>query len=162
VLYPYPGYYDVKLKVEGRVFVQDGNEKTCLDSIRERFYVSVYNSYIGDLPNAITPNGDRKNDEFYYLDIESWDYENLDYPKNTPSTSISRTEVYIYNRYGMRVFNYDGGKWERKDAWDGKYNGKPVGSGVYYYVIKVRGLDGRTFKKKGFFHVFSENPSRMD
>jgi gliding motility-associated-like protein len=162
VLFTYPGYYDVKLKVEGRVFVQDGNEKTCMDSIRERLYVSVYNSFIGELPDAVTPNEDGNNDEFYYLDIKSWDYENLNYPKNTPSTSISRTEVYIYNRYGMRVFHYDGGKWEREDAWNGKYNGKPVGSGVYYYVIKARGYDGRTFKKKGFFHVFSENPSTMD
>lgn len=155
VFYKYPGYYDVKLRVEGRIYVQNGQEKVCVDSVRERFYVKVYNSFVGELPNFITPGNDGNNDVFYFLDIEDWDYLDLDAPKNTPTTSIQHFEVFIYNRYGMRMYKYEGPEWTLNDAWDGKYNGKYVGSGVYFYVIRARGYDGREFEKKGFFHVFS-------
>ncbi|ALO14779.1 hypothetical protein L21SP5_01120 [Salinivirga cyanobacteriivorans] len=153
--YKYPGYYDVKLKAEGRVFIQNNEERTCVDSIRKRLYITIYNSFIGELPNVITPNNDGKNDIFYFKNIESWDYEELDAPTDMTSTSIQNFEVFIYNRYGLRVYHFSGSEWTEQDAWDGKYNGSYVGAGVYYYVIKAKGYDGRTFEKKGFFHVFS-------
>ncbi len=155
IRYRYPGYYDVKLKAEGRVFIQNNEERKCVDSVRKRLYVTIYNAFIGELPNVITPNNDGKNDIFYFKNIERWDYEDLDAPTDMTSTSIQQVEVFIYNRYGLRVYHYNGPEWTEQEAWDGKYNGNYVGSGVYYYVIKAKGYDGRTFEKKGFFHVFS-------
>ena len=61
IQYKYPGYYDVKLKAEGRVFIQDNEERTCVDSIRKRLYITIYNSFIGELPNVITPGGGKNN-----------------------------------------------------------------------------------------------------
>lgn len=158
VLYKYPGYYDVKLKVEGRVFVQNGEERACVDSVRKRLYVTVYNSFVGELPNflILTDDENRNNSIFYFKDIEenNWDYIDIDHPKNHPTVSIRSFKVFIYNRYGMRVYHYEGAEWTRDDGWDGKHNGQFVGTGVYYYVIQTVGYDGRTFEKKGFFHVF--------
>lgn len=157
VLFKYPGSYDVKLRVKGRIFVQNGVEKTCVDSVRKKLFVKVYNSFLGELPTFMTPGEDGNNDVFYFRDIEDWDYLDMDAPLNTPTTSIQKFEVFIYNRYGLRVYKYEGPDWSKSNAWDGKYNGKYVGSGVYYYVIRARGYDGRKFDQKGFFHVFKSN-----
>jgi gliding motility-associated-like protein len=69
------------------------------------------------IPNTITPNGDGIND--------TWDIAALDsYPAAT---------VYVFNRYGGRIYSGTGdGK-----SWDGKYNGEYVPVGVYYYVIDL-------------------------
>ncbi len=152
VYYKYPGFYDVKLKAEGRVFIDNGEEKTCVDSVTKRVFVTVYKSFLGDLPNVITPGDGGKNEKFYFDDITEWDYS-VDPPKDEyPTTSIEYFEVLIYNRYGLRVYHYEGSDW---DGWDGKYNGKVVDTGVYFYVIRARGYEGKTFREKGFFHVYS-------
>ena len=38
-------------------------------------------------------------------------------------------------------------------GWDGKYNGKYVPSGVYYYVIKAEGADGKKYKLNGDINI---------
>ena len=43
------------------------------------------------------------------------------------------------------------------DGWDGKYNGKLVPSGVYYYVIKARGADGKEYNLKGDINIINYN-----
>lgn len=154
--YKYPGFYDVKLKVEGRAFIQNGEERTCVDSVIRRVFVTVYKSSLGELPNVITPGDDGKNDKFYFKDIEEWEYTDIEPPTDYPTTSIEYFEVLIYNRYGLRVYHYEGSDWTMDNAWDGRYNGQIVGSGVYFYVIRARGYEGKTFREKGFFHVYSE------
>lgn len=70
------------------------------------------------IPNAFSPNGDGTNDE--------WNIRNLDlYPGAT---------VKVFNKWGMAVFestNYD-------RPWDGKFNGKTLEPGTYYYVVDLR------------------------
>jgi gliding motility-associated-like protein len=69
-------------------------------------------------PNAFSPNGDGVND--------TWQIKYLDrYPDAT---------VEVYDRYGQLVFqaiNYT-------TPWDGKYKGKYVGIGTYYYIINPK------------------------
>ena len=91
--------------------------------------------------------------------------------------SITLFEIAIYNRYGKRVYHFNGDirDW---DGWDGmdKNSNKYVNTGVYYYVVKeIRTLpDFETGRKprltagegeevvkgepdiyKGFIHVYN-------
>ena len=47
-------------------------------------------------------------------------------------------KVSVYNRYGQQVYESD----SYKNDWDGTWNGSPLPSASYYYVIKS--------EKKGF------------
>lgn len=76
------------------------------------------------IPNTITPNGDGINDE--------WDIDALD--------SYPAAAIYVFNRYGGKVYSGTGdGK-----SWDGKYNGAYVPVGVYYYLIDLH--DGQKIR----------------
>ncbi len=67
------------------------------------------------VPNAFTPNGDGIND--------FWNIKSL--------TDFPQCLVSVYSRSGSLVFQSRGyGK-----PWDGTYNGSPVPTGTYYYVI---------------------------
>ena len=68
-------------------------------------------------PNTFTPNNDGVND--------TWKIPGL--------VSYPQCVVNIYNRYGQTVFKSVGYTQE----WDGKYNGKLLNVGTYYYVIKL-------------------------
>lgn len=81
------------------------------------------------IPNVFTPNGDGKN--------ERWEIKNLE---NYPSCTVD-----IFNRYGQLVFHTVGYK-----PWDGKYNGKEVPAGTYYYIIDPK--NGRK-KIAGFVDI---------
>jgi gliding motility-associated-like protein len=75
------------------------------------------------IPNAFSPNGDGIND--------TWIITNLvDYQNNT---------VEIFNRYGQRVFYSLG----YAVPWNGTYNGNPVPTGVYYYIIDLKNGFGK-------------------
>jgi gliding motility-associated-like protein len=75
--------------------------------------VNVLNPLI--IPNTFTPNGDGIND--------LWNIKGLQY--------YTGCTVEIYNRYGSLLYhsvNY-------AKPWDGKYNGKVLPTGTYYYII---------------------------
>ena len=69
------------------------------------------------VPNIFTPNGDNIHDRWVIQHIE-------DYPGAT---------VELFNRYGQQVYFAKGSA----TAWDGKYKGKDMPVGTYYYVIKL-------------------------
>ena len=68
------------------------------------------------LPNAFTPNGDAKNDEFKIIN----------------SQNIILKSFIIYNRYGGVAFKAQ----NINDSWDGKTHGIDAEIGTYYYMIK--------------------------
>ncbi|MBB3056793.1 Ig-like domain-containing protein [Mucilaginibacter gotjawali] len=72
--------------------------------------------------NTFTPNGDGIND---YWEI-------------TGLIAYINATVDIFDRYGQKVFHSIG----YPKAWDGTINGKPVPTGVYYYVINPH-FDGQ-------------------
>jgi gliding motility-associated-like protein len=91
----------------------------CEDSISSIIQINTVTTEITRLiPNAISPNGDGKND------VWKLEFVNLLYPDAT---------VEIYNRWGQQIFNSVG----YTEPWDGKYNGDLVPDGTYYYVINL-------------------------
>jgi gliding motility-associated-like protein len=70
------------------------------------------------IPNAFTPNGDGNND--------TWKIRGL--------SAFSDAQVSVYNRYGQLVFSHKG---YYNAPWDGRYKGKILPSGTYFYVIKI-------------------------
>jgi gliding motility-associated-like protein len=69
------------------------------------------------LPTAFTPDGDNYNDLWNLKELES-------YPDCV---------VKIYNRWGHLMFESKG----YTESWDGTFNGEPLPSGSYFYVIEL-------------------------
>ena len=74
------------------------------------------------ITSLFTPNNDGMNDYWYIPHLE--DYGKL--------------QVTVYNRYGQAVYRSD----SYKNDWDGTWNGYPLPSATYYYIIKssVKGI----------------------
>jgi gliding motility-associated-like protein len=80
------------------------------------YFVRVYKKVT--IYNTFSPNSDGKND--------TWDIEALDtYPESVTQ---------VFNRYGAIVFKSTG----YTKAWDGRYDGRDVPSGTYYYMIDLK------------------------
>ncbi len=73
-----------------------------------------------NIPAPFSPNGDGYNDDWFLENIHL-------YPKSI---------VQIYNRWGQLLYEESG----PSGFWDGNYNGKPVPTGVYIYLI-ILGTD---------------------
>ena len=74
------------------------------------------------IPSAFTPNGDGVND--------TWDIKYLGAYPNAIIDVFNRNGAKVYTSIGYAV------------SWDGKFNGKSLPFGVYYYVINPK--SGRT------------------
>lgn len=83
--------------------------------------------------NAFTPNGDGINDFFIIDNIDKYPHSN----------------VYIYNRWGNKLFNTTGYN-NQTNNWDGKVNGIAVTAGTYFYTITN---DKNKLLKKGWIEI---------
>ncbi len=93
----------------------------CMDSTSQVITINTITTEIEVLiPNAISPNGDLKND-YWNLDFLQLLYPNA--------------HVEIYNEWGQQIFVSDG----YKIPWDGTYNGELVPDGNYFYVLDLTG-----------------------
>lgn len=113
--------------VNGRYSVLVSDAHHCIDSaVVNILYNNCCKPYI---PNAFTPNGDGHND-VYRVEYKG---------------DMDLKEMYIYNRYGQRVFSssYVG------KTWDGTFNGQSLDGGTYYYYIRI--LCGNVRKKELIF-----------
>ena len=63
--------------------------------------------------------------------------------------SIIEFQCSIFNRWGQHIISFS----DPSMGWDGKYHGKLVPAGVYFYVIKARGSDGKTYNLKGDINI---------
>jgi gliding motility-associated-like protein len=73
------------------------------------------------VPNAFSPNGDGIND---ILTIPGLD-------------AFKQSTLTIFNRNGQQIFK----SLAHSKPWDGTYNGKPLPTGTYYYVIELNNPD---------------------
>lgn len=69
--------------------------------------------------------------------------------------SIISFDCHIFNRWGHELAHLT----DPSQGWDGRNGGKIVGPGVYYYVIKARGSDGKEYNLSGDINVIG---SRRD
>jgi len=74
---------------------------------------------VTDLPNAFTPNGDGRNDEF-----------------------LKGFELVIVNRWGQELYN-------GFEGWDGRFNGELVSPGTYFYIVVLPDITDRAKVLKG-------------
>lgn len=96
----------------------------CVDSAKVNVHVHILPDAVS-VPDAFTPNGDGRNDEFF--------------PKMmNPDATVKAFRV--YNRWGQMV--HDG-----NSPWDGKFKGaeQPVGTYIYYVVVSAPYKDDKKF-----------------
>ncbi|MCH6235528.1 gliding motility-associated C-terminal domain-containing protein [Cognataquiflexum rubidum] len=84
------------------------------------------------LPNAFTPNGDGINETFMAFDN----------PFSKCPRFVLGVEIFIVNRWGVEVFNYNSLSSNENDVyirWDGTdKNGAELPSGTYFYTATVK------------------------
>ena len=111
-------------------FVANNADGTC------EYVGDTYDVVIGEsdllCPNAFSPNGDGVNDEW-----------------KVSYKSIVDFECHIFNRWGQEMAHLT----NPAQGWDGKYKGKVVPTGAYFYVIKARGADGRKYNLSGDINI---------
>lgn len=69
--------------------------------------------------------------------------------------SIVEFKCDIFNCWGAKIISLD----HPSQGWDGTYRGKKVGPGVYYYVIRARGADGRDYNLSGDINIVGNRSS---
>ena len=93
--------------------------------------------------NAVSPNGDGKNDVFYIKGLEC-------FPDNT---------VEIYNRWGVLVFERD--HYNNEDrVFKGISEGRvtinqaeQLPTGTYFYILKYKDENSKGFEKSGYLYI---------
>jgi gliding motility-associated-like protein len=81
-------------------------------------------------PNAFSPNGDGKNDNFC---LEGW------------KKCVTVFYVAIYNKWGEKIYESE----EADFCWDGTFRGKPLNPDVFVYYIKASIKDVGEIIRKG-------------
>ena len=111
-------------------FIASNADGTC-EAFSETFTVNIGASAL-ECPNAFSPNDDGVND------IWKVSYR-----------SLVDFHCEIFNRNGQLIYSFD----DPSDGWDGKWHGKTVKPGVYFYVIIATGADGQKYKKSGDINI---------
>ncbi|MBK9283362.1 MAG: gliding motility-associated C-terminal domain-containing protein [Sphingobacteriaceae bacterium] len=119
-VYNAPGSYTVMLYT---------TKGSCVDSAYRVIKVEMPSKL--EVPNIFTPNGDGSNDVFF-LKV----------------ANIEEVSAIIHDRWGNKV--YETLSKTGNIAWDGKnFGGKECSAGVYFYIIKGKGFDGKEYEQKG-------------
>lgn len=109
-----------------------GNDSGSCDYTGETYEVYIGESRL-DCPNAFSPGAtEGTNDEW-----------------KVSYKSIIEFDCHIFNRWGLEMAHLT----DPSQGWDGRYKGKLVPSGVYYYVIKAKGSDGQDYKLSGDINI---------
>jgi gliding motility-associated-like protein len=84
------------------------------------------------VPNSFSPNDDGLNDVFLSnsFEIDGWNLS-------------------VFNRWGSLVFQTK----SAMEGWDGKFNGKNVDMGSYYWTLIYKNESGRRSERQGFVNV---------
>lgn len=124
---------DYTFEQEGTYYVRfiGSNSDGSCESVGETYTVSIGASDLR-IPNAFSPNGDGVNDEW-----------------KVGYRSLLTFRCTIFDRYGNEITSFS----DPSQGWDGKYKGKLVKPGVYFYVIEATGADGKKYKKGGDINI---------
>jgi gliding motility-associated-like protein len=101
------------------ISVEVENEYNCIDRDTIQINECDIEATFDGIPNAITPNGDGKNDEWIIDELEAF-----------PDVVVE-----IYDRWGRLVYRSQAGY---PSPWDGRnMNGDLVPTGSYHYVLML-------------------------
>lgn len=104
------------------------------DWTSETYQVSIGESRL-ECPNAFSPGASEGiNDEW-----------------RVSYKSIVTFECHIFNQWGIELFSTT----NPAQGWNGRHGNKPVPAGVYYYVIKARGADGKDYSLAGDINIIN-------
>jgi gliding motility-associated-like protein len=128
---PYSIIWADGIATEDRISIPDGTYNVIVTDINGctnelDIVVGVVGINCIEIPDVITPNGDGKNDEWKFRNVEL-------YPN---------AEVFVYNRWGELIFRT---KNLGANPWDGKEDGKLVPTDSYHYILYLNdGTPART------------------
>ena len=130
---PYPNYTFAKGSYQ--IDLVTTSKEGCMDTTLYKFIMVDSESYI-KIPNIFTPNADGHNDYFQVY-----------------AKSIKAFKAVVMNRWGKVLFEWT--DWTTLDAgWDGKIAGDNAAPGVYYYIIRWKGMyDEEETLEKGTFEL---------
>lgn len=115
-----------------RFYGADGSGEC--EAIGETYTVFIGESSL-ECPNAFSPQASEGiNDEW-----------------RVSYRSIVEFHCWIFNRWGVKICELN----SPDQGWDGKYKGKYVKTGTYFYVIEARGADGVEYKLKGDINILN-------
>lgn len=118
--------YEAEGEYEVTLLIADNNSQ----SLSSTHTLSVYKPGKVLIPNVFTPNGDGSNDTF---------------DPGIKSEGVTFTQILVYDRQGICVFESDGGT-----AWDGTdKSGSPCSGGTYQYYIKGIDRNHEILENKG-------------
>lgn len=80
------------------------------------------------IPNAFTPDNDDINDNF-----------------SAGLDNITELNIMIFNRWGELIYKSNSPAFK----WDGTFKNNPVQQGAYVWVVRAKGIHGRTFDMTG-------------
>ena len=104
-----------------------------IDVIVQGFNLSINNWQ--EMFNAFSPNGDGINDSFSFEE----------------NNAVSDFVVKIFNRWGKLVFSWT----DPNFKWTGlSFKGDVLAEGVYFYYMNAKGIDGKSYEKKGSISLF--------
>ena len=130
---PYPNYTFAKGSYQIDLVVT--SKEGCIDTTLYKFIMVDSESYI-KIPNVFTPNADGSNDYFQVY-----------------AKSLKAFRGVVMNRWGKVLYEWT--DWTSLDAgWDGKIAGDDAAPGVYYYIIRWKGMyDEEETEEKGTFEL---------
>lgn len=112
-------------------FVGSNSDGSC-DTYGDTYTVNIGASEL-KCPNAFSPGASEgTNDEW-----------------KVSYRSLVEFECWIFDRYGTQMYHFS----DPSGGWDGRYKGKLVNPGVYYYVINAKGADGKKYKRSGDINI---------
>lgn len=117
------GNYKVRLEVGNTV-------SDCVDSLSVDVNIS---NYLLDIPNFFSPRGTPGQNDVFKVSYRS----------------IVKFKCSIFNRWGNKVYEWT----DPSQGWDGRYKGRLVNPGVYYYVIEATGSDGKRHREAGDINI---------
>jgi len=121
------------------LIIMNRDLQECRDTAYLDFCINVDKQSEIEVPNAFSPNGDGINDFF-----------------QVKAQTLSEYQGYVVNRWGNVIYEWT--NWQDEEAgWDGKLSGGiKASTGVYFYIIKAKGMDDEEYNLYGSFHLFSK------
>ncbi len=121
---------------EGTTYVRCviNNSQGSCEKVIENFEITTVESML-KVPNVFTPQSRSGNNQIFKVAYKS----------------IIDFEAIVYNVWGNELYRWT----DPSKGWDGRYNGKYVPTGAYYYFIKAKGVGGKRYELKGDINVLN-------